>query len=128
MNNAFKQETKSVISVNDWDNLVKSHYGKQIYSFQQQDDCRDRGDYDFDVSFIDHDEFYTNSTVPVEVNGEVMGVSLQSWINRNKPFFGDKVDERLFWERNFYPSPEEIILDLHKKGIVPKEFTIKVDW
>ena len=34
-------KTKKIISVQDWDRLVEKTYGR-IYSFQQQDDCKER--------------------------------------------------------------------------------------
>lgn len=119
-------KNKLIISVQDWDNLVSTHYGK-VYSFQQQDDCRPRGLY-----WVGKwGEPFKNDTVPVEVNGVEMGVSLEAWTNKdyNDHFFNGGYEENLFWERNFYPSEQEIIEDLFDKGLIPqKEFGIEVDW
>jgi hypothetical protein len=47
----LKTKTVQVIQVADWDKFVSEVYGK-IYSFQQQDGCKQRGTYFFKTSGI----------------------------------------------------------------------------
>ncbi len=44
----MKTRTEKVIDVGDWDDLVTETYGR-IYSFQQQDGCKERGTFQFEV-------------------------------------------------------------------------------
>ena len=64
-----------------------------------------------------------------------MGVSFKAWLERDpKQKLNDKVDRdnfslNLWWERNFYPSIDMIINDLHKKGLIEEgEYVIEIDW
>jgi hypothetical protein len=136
----LKTKTVQVIQVADWDKFVSEVYGK-IYSFQQQDGCKQRGTYFFKTSGIQYDaeEFdYENTEIPFEVNGEEMGVSFESWLNTKeedteKHFHSDLCGalfaNELFWERNFYPSVETIIWDLCKRGLLDEgEYMINIDW
>lgn len=125
----LKFEQVYTIDVSNWDEFVKNHYGKKHYSFQQQNGCQERGNYRINVDWIDKDCIFTNDEVELEINGDEMGVSLKSWIDAKESFFNDEFHERLFWERNFYPAVEEIVLDLYEKGLIPhKMFDIKIDW
>lgn len=123
---AFKET--STIYVEDWDNIVKGYYGK-IYNFQQQDGCKARGYYE--VSYSDDDE-YNNTKLPVQVNGDKMGINFNVWVGKdfeNKFFKSDHSAERLFWERNYYPFIGCVIKDLYDNGIIDhKVFLIEVDW
>jgi hypothetical protein len=136
----LKATTVQVIQVNAWDEFVKEVYGK-IYSFQQQDGCKPRGTFFFSIPDVEYDaeEFdYENTEIPFEVNGEEMGVSFETWLNTKvedteKHFqshsCGVDFAVELFWERNFYPSVETIIWDLHKRGLLDEgEYMINIDW
>jgi hypothetical protein len=145
-------KTVKVISVQDWDRLVEKTYGK-TYSFQQQDDCKDRGTEYITVPCEPED--YENDTIPEIINGEEMGVSFKSWLERDPKallnpsakelegsdyYWGNTpADEKeykenpsnisLFWERNFYPHVSMIVNDLHAKGILEAgEYGIEIDW
>jgi hypothetical protein len=130
----MKLKTKSVnlVDLGDWDDLVQGTYGR-IYSFQQQDGCKERGSFAFAVPT--HTEDYKNDSNPEIINGPERGVSFASWLARDPmQLTSDPEDQntqcrKLFWERNFYPHVSMIINDLHKKGILDAgEYFIEIDW
>lgn len=125
-------KSKRVIDVYDWDNLVTETYGKP-YSFQQQDDCKDRGIENFSCPCEPED--YENDTVPEIVNHGDMGVSFKAWLERDpnqklsNPEDQNSWSLGLWWNRNFYPHVSMIINDLHEKGILEEgDFSIEIDW
>lgn len=79
---------------------------------------------------------YENATVPEEVNGDEMGVSFAAWLARDpkqKLDTKDKWDRDhgldLFWDRNFYPSIDMVVNDLHARNLLPAgEYQIVIDW
>jgi len=107
----IKIQNKSVISVNDWDDLVKETYGRP-YNFQQRYGCQDRGRYDF--------------TVPSdETHGDEMGVKFSSWLKRDpkQPITNQEVDYE------FYPDFQTVANDLHAKGLISAgSYEIEIDW
>lgn len=129
----IKFQTKSVISVQDWDDFVTETYGKP-YSFQQQGGCQDRGNFYLTIPSSASD--FENDAVPEEVNGEEMGVSFNAWLARDPEQKLDTEDEfdrehglELFWARNFYPDVQMIANDLHAKGLIPAgDYAIEIDW
>lgn len=126
----LKIQSKSVISVQDWDDLVTQTYGKP-YSFQQQNDCQDRGM--FDITIPSRGDDYPNDSVPEVINGEKMGVSFQAWLARDpNEWNGNEEDKNflsLFWDRNFYPDIQTLANDLHSKGLIPAgDYVIEIDW
>lgn len=129
----MKIKTKKVIEVQDWDELVEKTYGR-TYSFQQQDGCKPRGCFEFNVP---EDEYnFENDTVPEIVNHKEMGVSFAAWLARDPKQKLNTEDEwdrehglNLWWSRNFYPDVSMIINDLHKKGLLEVgEYIINIDW
>jgi hypothetical protein len=126
----MKIRTVNIISDDDWDEFVSTTYGKP-YIFQQQDGCRERGTYYFDVPSEPND--YENDTVPEEVNGPKMGVSFTAWLARDPSarIQNQRNDWELslWWDRNFYPDVQMVANDLHSKGLlVAGEYGIEVDW
>lgn len=130
----LKYNTKKVIELNDWDELVKETYGRP-YSFQQQYGCQDRSR--FDISFPNTDaeweEAEMHESIPEKVNGEIMGVKFETWLARDpkQPIVNQEHDYQLelFWERNFYPSVYTIANDLFKRGLVEEgDFEININW
>lgn len=129
----IKYSTVKVISVRDWDDLVKETYGKP-YSFQQQNGCQERGNYHLEVdpNIIENDG--CNDSIPEEINGDEMGIKFEVWLNTDPNIHKERNswDDRrveLFWERNFYPDIEIIAADLCKKGLIKKgSYTIDIDW
>ncbi len=126
----IKSKSKQIISVQDWDELVISTYGRP-YSFQQQDGCKDRGI--FYITIPDGGDDYEAESVPEEINGDDMGVSFAAWLARDPAEWnGDPNDKNfldLFWERNFYPEVQMIANDLHAKGLIEAgEYGIDIDW
>ena len=119
----------NTITVQDFDELVRSTYGRP-YSFQQQDDCKSRGLVAISVPADPKD--YDNDSVPEIVNHEDMGVSFSAWLARNpeQSLPGkDKSSTELWWNRNFYPNVSMIINDLHSKGLLPAgDYFIDIDW
>lgn len=128
----LKFEKVNVVDVGDWNALVEETYGK-TYDFQQQDGCKPRGTLKYFSVPIDHPFDYENSTIPEEINGEVMGVSFKAWLERDLTEWKGKADPgyyiTMFWERNFYPSLEILADDLYQRGLIPEgEYTINIDW
>ena len=130
----MKTKNIKIVEVRDWDKLVSETYGKP-YSFQQQDDCKDRGMEHITVP--EHENDYKNDTIIEKVNGPEMGISFQSWLDRDpKTKMKDEPDREnsvweleLFWERNFYPNVSMVVNDLYKRGLLEAgEFSINIDW
>lgn len=129
----IKISNRKAINVNDWDKLVEETYGK-IYSFQQQEGCKDRGIETITIP-IKNPEDFENTEIPFKVNGNEMGVSFQTWLNttpeETSKYFNPefKWENSLFWTRNFYPHMDMIINDLYEKGLIEAgEYDIKIDW
>ncbi len=121
-----------VISMSEWDDLVKKTY-ERPYSFQQQDGCRSRGYFRFSVP--DEAEDYERESVPEEVNHHEMGVSFAAWLARNpKQKLSDPQAQEdyclvLWWERNFYPDIQMVANDMHSKGLLKAgDYTMLIDW
>lgn len=127
---SIKFQTKKVIELSDWDNLVKETYGRP-YSFQQQDGCKPRGNFHLTVPEETYD--FENDVVPEKVNHPEMGVSFAAWLARDPK---QKVGEEkydwsisMWWERNFYPDVQMIANDLHAKGLIEAgDYVIDIDW
>ena len=121
-----------IIDVDEWDSFVSKAYGGRKYSFQQQDGCKDRGCAYLTVpntQFYD----YEAKTIPEEVNGDKMGVKLESWLARDPktPIKDQKYEFelRLWWERNFYPHVQSVANELHKRGLLEAgEYVIDINW
>lgn len=126
----IKSKSKQIISVQDWDELVVSTYGRP-YSFQQQDGCKERGLFYITIPESGYD--YKAESVTEEINGDDMGVSFSAWLARDpKEWNGDPDDKSflaMFWERNFYPEVQILANDLHAKGLIEAgEYGIDIDW
>jgi hypothetical protein len=126
----IKIQTRQVIDMSDWDNLVVKTY-RRPYCFQQQDGCKDRGN--FFISIPDATEDYDKDSVPDVINGREMGVSFEAWLARDPKEWNGKTQDRqfldMFWERNFYPDVQMIANDLHDKGLIPAgNYVIEIDW
>lgn len=123
------------IEVGDWDDFVSTHYGK-IYTFQQQDGCKERGVHNFDVPCKFYGKEYKDEmpeSIPYEVNGDEMGVKFSTWLatypEETAKHFDSDWENGVFWERNFYPNFEAIVNDLYKKGLIEEgEYQIRIDW
>lgn len=120
-----------VIDINDWDSFIEHVYGK-IYSFQQQNGCKDRGIYRFSAGYDEIEEDLSNDEIPEEINSKIRGVKLKKWLERDikEPVQGEiGWYIQLFWHRNFYPDFEVLVDDLYKKGLIKKgHYAIEVDW
>ena len=129
----MKLKTKYVKYVQEWDwsEFVSNVYSRP-YVLQHQGGCMDRGTVSITVP-IESPYDFDNDTIPEEVNGSTMGVSLKSWLERDpsQPV-GEEVEQwaiDLFWERNFYPDLEAVADDLYKKGLLEAgEYVINIDW
>ena len=125
-------KTKQVITVQDWDNLVVTTYGKP-YSFQQQDGCMGRGNFNINITIPEECDDFEDDTVPEVINGDEMGVSFNAWLARDPDEWNGKPEDKrflnLFWERNFYPDVQMVANDLHAKGLIPAgKYVIEIDW
>ena len=128
---SLKFKTEKIISVQNWDALVQKTYGR-IYSFQQQDGCKDRGLFRFSVPNSETCDFENNSIVE-EVNGPDQGISFKAWLERDPkqkiPNQQYNWELSLFWSRNFYPEFQMVANDLNSKGLLPDgEYAIDIDW
>lgn len=126
-----------VIACQDLDELVEKTY-ERPYNFQQQDDCQGRGVVKITIP-CDKPYDYGNDCVEEVVNSNQMGVSFKAWLARDpaQPLRDpsdpdercDKWEIRLWWERNFYPSLDMVVNDLHAKGLIPAGgYVIVIDW
>lgn len=127
----MKTRTETVIDLSDWDELVEKTYGR-TYSFQQQDDCKPRGTFKFNVPNGETYDFEATE-IPEVVNGEEMGVSFAAWLARDpkQKLPGQYAEYQLdlFWQRNFYPDFQMVANDLHAKGLLKAgKYTIDIDW
>lgn len=121
-----------LIEVYDWDELVEKTY-QRPYSFQQQDDCKERQLIRFTVPYDYDEESEMNDDIPETLDSEEMGVKFATWLARdpNTPIKNQKSswELRTFWERNFYPSFGTVVDDLHKKGLIDAgEYYLNIDW
>jgi hypothetical protein len=133
----LKFKVKKVISISDWDELVKKTYGKP-YSFQQQDGCKGRGTEVLIVPVPKEFVYdYEAQEIPEIVNGEIMGVSFVAWLARDpsQALNGEKIltkeswEIEMWWDRNFYPHISMIANDLYNKGLLESgEYVIDIDW
>lgn len=127
-------KSKTVFDCDEWDSIVKSAYGKANYSIQQQDGCYENGSsisFSLPVSDGDKAEWYRATEIPYEINGQVMGVSLEAWLNTDEDSFPYDYPyyKSLWYERNFYPHFLEIANDLLKKGLLAEgDYVIAMDW
>ena len=125
----IRTRTKQVITCQDLDRIVTSTYGRS-YCFQQQDGCKGRGTREVTVPTDGYD--YENDTVPEKVNHPEMGVSFAAWLARDpkQSLNGEEgFGLELWWARNFYPSLDMILNDLHDKGLIDAgEYMIQIDW
>lgn len=127
----LKINTLKAIDSSDLDNIVTEVYGKP-YCFQQQEGCQSRG---IRHIFVPNDGYdFPNDTIPEIVNGSEMGVSFKAWMDRSpdEPLKGkdyNKASLELWWHRNFYPSLNMVLNDLHKKGIIDEgSYVLIIDW
>lgn len=122
----IKFREQKIISVKDWDNLVKETYGRP-YAFQQQDDCRQRGMFHLNIP-CDIEDF-DDDNIPVCANAREKGVSFATWLSREVNKKDNELSNRLFWYRNFYPHISMIASDLYEKGLIPAgNYSINIDW
>jgi hypothetical protein len=126
----MKIQTQKVIDSSDWDEFVRKTYNRP-YCFQQQDGCKDRGNFYLQVP--EESDDITNDTVPEIVNHKDMGVSFAAWLSRDPktPIKNQKYDRdlELWWHRNFYPDVQMIANDLNAKGLLESgNYTINIDW
>lgn len=122
------------ISSNEWDDFVREVY-QRPYCLQQQDGCMENGSIVYITVPDDDATDYERDTIPETTASNEMGVSFQSWLNRNpKTLLGDhEIKEAwvkdIWWDRNFYPSVEVLANDLFQKGLLNAgEYQILVEW
>lgn len=126
--------TKSIkiIDLSEWDELVSKTY-RRVYSFQQQEGCKDRGTEYFSVPHKYPEDDEMHDSIPEVVNGKEMGVKFAAWLARDPkqpiPNQTQDYELELFWERNFYPDFGTVVNDLHSKGLIEAgDYGICIDW
>jgi hypothetical protein len=122
--------TVEIIDCHELDRIVADTYGRP-YCFQQQDGCKDRGTVNVQVPSDGYD--YENDTVPEVVSHPYIGVSFKAWLARDpkQPLSRDEgqFGLELWWQRNFYPSVDMVLNDLHNRGIIDAgDYVIDIDW
>ena len=121
----LKYRTQRVISLRDWDQLVKDTYGKE-YAFQQQDGCRERQQYRIDIpSSLNKHGFRENNddSMQDEPRKNAQGVKFSVWLEEDPNW------SRLDIIRNFYPDVQTLANDLFSKGLIEEgSYVIDVDW
>jgi hypothetical protein len=129
----LRYETKKIINSYDLDRLIRETYGKP-YMFQQQDGCKSRG-VDYITIPVREPDYYENTSLEFEINGDEMGVSFDTWLNTTVEEINElhpesyKGQNDLWWERNFYPHIETIVNDLYERGLIEAgEYMINIDW
>lgn len=130
----LKYTNMKIIDSFDWDKLVQETYGKP-YCFQQQNDCQPRGTHKITIPEENIEDYdFENEKIPFKINGNVMGVKFNTWLNTSeedikKEFLEKENSLHLFWDRNFYPNLQVIANDLHSKGLIEAgEYVINIDW
>jgi len=128
----IKFTNKKVISCFNWDKLVKETY-ERPYNFQQQEGCKDRGQFNITIPSDETHDNEMNDSIPEEVNGEIMGVKFKKWLERNpkQSIHGQQYEweNNLFWNRNFYPDVHTVANDLYKKGLIEAgDYIIDIYW
>jgi hypothetical protein len=131
----FKDLVRNVKMINcrDWDALVEDTYGRP-YCLQQQDGCQPRGIVTLKIPDEAYEEEEMHDKIPEIVNGPVMGVKFEKWLERDpkQPLKGEKNNDwslSLWWNRNFYPDIQTVANDLHKKGLIEAgEYSININW
>jgi len=129
----IKTRTEKVITVQDWDDLIEKTYGRP-YSFQQQDECKDRQR--VRITIPDEETYdFERDEVPETVNHPTMGVSFNAWLTRdpkqklNAEDWDSPSALDLWWTRNFYPDVQMVANDLHARGLIKAgKYTIDIDW
>lgn len=130
----IKYTIEKVITDRDLDAIVEETYGRP-FCYQQQDGCRERRR-EYVTVPVSHPYDYPRNTIEEKVNGDEMGVSFEAWLARDpkQPLnTTDRWDREhglpLFWQRNFYPSIDMVLNDLHAKGLIEAgDYTIDIDW
>lgn len=126
----LKTRKETTIGCFEWDAFIKEIYGKP-YCFQQQDDCKDRGNFYFSApEKRPHD--YKRTSCDYEDESQ-MGVSFAAWLARDpkEKLPNQEYDFQLdlFWERQFYPHVSMIINDLYRIGVIEAgDYVIDIDW
>jgi hypothetical protein len=123
--------TIQTIAESDFSRLVREVYGRP-YSYQQQDGCKGRGVENFTVP-IKYPYDFENDVVIEEVNSSEEGVSFKAWLERDPDLLIEQLTRpyitELWWARNFYPSFDMVVNDLHSKGYIPAgEYQLVIDW
>jgi len=129
----IKTKTVQIITISDWNKLVRETYGRP-YNFQQQEGCKPRGTFYFSVPDRGIDDDFENDTISEAlIFNDEEGVSFSAWLARDptKKLPKQKRDYELemWWERKFWPCVGMIIDDLHTKGLLEiGEYGIEIDW
>lgn len=125
----MKINTRKVIDLSEWDKVVEETYGRP-YCLQQQNGCVGRGMVQLTVPNESND--YERNEIS-EFGKIEMGVSFAAWLKRDPktPLKEQEHDfeNKLWWERNFYPELQMVANDLCSKGLLPPgDYFINIDW
>lgn len=124
MTDSQKLTGKQVIVIHEleFSELVREVYGRP-YQFQQQE-------------FMGQKTYYEFSVPAHPLGDHYKAVPFQEWLEATPPgpaepgkFDSELFTEGLRWEREFYPEMEEIVNDLHQKGLIdPGEYALHIWW
>jgi hypothetical protein len=116
-------ENVKLIGETEFSRLVSETYGRP-YQLQQQDNCMgqdeiervtvpDEGiDIDDDARFAE----WRDADVPDPV-GVLHGETRWDW------------EVELYWQREYYPPLQELVNDLHERGLLPQgDYVIHASW
>lgn len=107
----------------EFSDLVRKIYGRP-YQFQQQGDM------------MGQDTIYRFSVPATPLGDHWQAVPFQQWLDADPPtpatdggFDRDRFSEELRWDREFYPEVEDVINDLHRRGLIDEgEYAMHVWW
>jgi hypothetical protein len=113
----------TLIWESDFSELVRKVYGRP-YQFQQQEGCRGQ------------ETIYKFSVPAQPIGDHYQAVPMQQWLEATPPppaepgkYDSARYTEELRWDREFYPEMEEVVNDLHQKGLIdPGEYALHIWW
>lgn len=109
----------------NFNDLVKDTYNK-IYSLQQTYGGWDRQSFNFTAT--KNGKFAEGLPTKINEDDWGEGIDFKTWLNTPCPK-NCSFSEELFWERNFHPYFDDLVLDLCQKGLIEEgDYVMNIDW